>query len=66
MGINFGLARMAMEVNGYHTIEYDPGTWKRMLGLPADKEQVRQIVLGWYPKHADLFKLKKDHGVLKR
>jgi crossover junction endodeoxyribonuclease RuvC len=39
-----------------------PATWKRHLGLSADKEECRMRAIRMFPSAAESFKLKKHHG----
>lgn len=39
-----------------------PVTWKRRMRVPADKDEARAMAARCFPKHANLFKRKKDDG----
>jgi hypothetical protein len=38
-----------------------PSQWKRAMGLSPDKEHSRAAAISQWPRHAELFKLKKHH-----
>jgi Holliday junction resolvasome RuvABC endonuclease subunit len=43
--------------------EVSPGTWKRALGCPADKDGARARASQVFPSHASSWARKKDDGV---
>ena len=61
-GFGRGLWVMAATVLRIPLIEPRPQVWKKMFGLPADKEAVRLLALKRWPEAATMLCRKRDEG----
>lgn len=59
-GTNYGIVLGVLQAEGVRIEDAPPNKWKRAMRVSADKEQSRQRAIDRWPKHADLFKRKKD------
>lgn len=62
-GTAFGIIRGIVAANEIRTVYVTPAKWKGMLGLVGkDKDASRVKVLELFPRYANLFQRKMDHG----
>ena len=55
-------AEMALECHKIPFQLIPPSKWKKILGVPKDKEAARQFALRLFPNQSELFARKKDHN----
>jgi len=61
-GRSYGSLRATCTANFLKVRECSPRSWKRSMGLAADKEASRQRASAEFPRFAHLWALKKHHG----
>lgn len=61
-GMSYGITRCACTASGIILDEVQPGVWKRVLRVPAAKDDARRIAIQLYPTWAQTFARKKDDG----
>jgi crossover junction endodeoxyribonuclease RuvC len=58
----FGITLCACVASGLAVTEISPGSWKRVMSVPADKKEARRIATLKFPKFAAEFARVKDDG----
>lgn len=61
-GINYGVIKAGLLLQGYPVEEVKPSAWKARMGLNSDKEKSRARALKAYPEFERELRFKKDHG----
>lgn len=62
-GTAFGVVRGIVAAKNIPTVFVQPNKWKSIMGLSGkDKDASRQKVIELFPREANLFARKKDHG----
>lgn len=62
-GTAFGVARGIIAAKNIPTVFIQPAKWKNIMGLSGkDKDASRQKAVELFPREANLFARKKDHG----
>jgi len=62
MGMTLGILTAVLAARRIPTQRVAPGTWKRAMGLTADKDEARVRAIRQWPDMADSFRRKKDDG----
>lgn len=61
-GKSYGIVLGVLEGARIRTEHVPPTRWKKAMRLTADKDMARRKAIERWPKHAELFKRKKDDG----
>jgi crossover junction endodeoxyribonuclease RuvC len=61
-GEMFGIALCACVASGLAVTEISPGSWKRSMSVPANKNEARRIATLKFPSFASTFMRVKDDG----
>lgn len=62
LGVSYGVARCACVASGLAVTAVKPGSWKREMGVPGDKDEARRRATELWPAMAERFARKKDDG----